>query len=389
MERHHARRAAAANTTASASAAAAGSNATASESSEPPVFSSVGGGSSGGGFSSSVPIGGKGSVAGSGGGNSGDRDGVDGDDGDGTGVGGTEPGSPSSSASSSSKFAPQCLLWADTVLSTEGHPFLASALAAAKPGTAATPASAGGGRGGDGIPVELVRLDHDGGGLRVSGESPRECSSPASPASMKRTDQQQHCVPPSSSPSATAPASSSVQPSLSAAAPAAAAKTGSAPPRAEPHETVVGRVMGAVKPVRNKQRREGTDPPRAKATTRTATIEKSGREAGRELDQDGRSIGGGGSGGGPSVSRLSLFDPRHHYSRAVRSEGFASRPKFAELDVTVRAAIEVSVRLRCVQLFIVIVIPFGLNCVFVLSLSLRSSRFLSVVVGRRRSRLVL
>ncbi|CAN0190182.1 unnamed protein product, partial [Ectocarpus fasciculatus] len=51
---------------------------------------------------------------------------------------------------------------------------------------------------------------------------------------------------------------------------------------------------------------------------------------GRQDEHDLNGVGGG------EVSRLSSFDPRHHYSRAVRSEGFVSRPKDAELDVKCR-----------------------------------------------------
>ncbi|CAM9195640.1 unnamed protein product, partial [Hapterophycus canaliculatus] len=297
VARHHARRTAALNATANASSAAAESNTTAPETS----FSSVGGGD-GGGFSASVPVG---SV-------------------DGADAGATKPGNPSSS--SSSLYAPQCLLWADTVLSTEGHPFLAGALAAGSPVAAA---SAGGrGRGGDRTPVELCHLDHEDGSLSASGEPLRGCSSSSSLSSSTRTAQHRAPLSPSSSSSssAAAPSSSSEQrqphPSVASAA---ATKTGSAPLRGEPREAIWDRVASAYKRARNGRRRD-TERPGMKATA--PTMKKPAHEKGRQLEEGYRGIGSV-----TSASRLPLFAPRYHYSRAVRSEDFVSRPKFAELEV--------------------------------------------------------
>ncbi|CAB1108976.1 unnamed protein product [Ectocarpus sp. CCAP 1310/34] len=202
-------------------------------------------------------------------------------------------------------YVPRCLLWSDTVLSTEGHPFLASALA---PGGATTAAASslgngGGGCCGDSAEVDLGR-DGDGDiGRHDQGKRTRVCS-PPSPSTSS-----------SSSPSVPLTVSSNTQ-----------VTEGLFQRRVNRALRASGGSEGA-----REWKRAETVTLDGMTTTTAAVAAGAGPGAGKGgRDEHGR------NGGGGELSRLTSFDPRHHYSPAVRSEGFVSRPKDAELDVKCR-----------------------------------------------------
>ncbi|CAM9743998.1 unnamed protein product [Ectocarpus sp. 4 AP-2014] len=280
---HHARRSAAAaavaaNATSNAAAAAnttAGAGASASSSG---LFSEVGGGPA---SAAAAPV----TVGGA--------DGAK-DDERGSGV---EP--------AHWPYAPRCLLWSDTVLSTEGHPFLASALApgGATAAAASSLGNGGGGRCGDSAVVDLGR-DGDGDvGRHYLGERTRVCS-PPSPSTSS-----------SSSPSVPLKLSSNTQIAEGL------------------FQRLVDRALRASGGSEGAREWKRADTATLDGTTTTTTAAAAG--AGPGAGKGGRDEHER-NGGGGELSRLSSFDPRHHYSRAVRSEEFVSRPKDAELDVKCR-----------------------------------------------------
>ncbi|CAM9656447.1 unnamed protein product [Pylaiella littoralis] len=194
---------------------------------------------------------------------------------------------------SSSLYAPQCLMWADTVLSTEGHPFLASTLATAVAGRD----DGGGG------------LSHSGKERHKGGESSHVCSS-SSTISSPSSNTDSRCVS-SSSNQAASPAATVRQKPTVVSSPT-------------PLKEFSGSKFDHLKDAFRLLRRGRKEKAQAETVTETTVV----------VDDEGaRDPERWGGDGRARSSTLSSFDPRHHYSRAVRSEGFVARPKNAELDL--------------------------------------------------------
>lgn len=291
MVKHHGRREAAANGTTSATA----TNGTYANSMASGVYSAASGGSS-----SSVPVGDSGRDSGDGnnGRGGGRKDAID----NGGGRGGV--GTQASPLSPSPSYAPQCVVWADTVLSTEGHLFLVNTLATAAAGGGA------GGIGGD--------LSHSSEKERhKTGESNALCS-PSSSHSSSNTDS--HCARPSSG-QATVP-TATVRQESPLSSPTLAVPASSVTPLKIFSGSKFDRLKDVFRLLRWR-RREGEQTEKVTAATTADSEVRNGQDRGGE--------------GRVWPSPLSSFNPRHHYSRAVRSERFVAGPKNGELDVKVRA----------------------------------------------------
>lgn len=177
--------------------------------------------------------------------------------------------------------APQCLLWTDTVISTEGHPFLVSFIAAGGAAAATEDAAVA-----DALATTATEttpatrsnagtVDAPTGGHKLG-----ENRSP--PASPDTEDQHHH-------PSASTLASATPTTLAGDAAAAAAGVTGE------------GAEMGDISPL---GRAMSILRHRRRQVKETTSLE---------------------------------FDPRQHYARAVNRKDLAKRPRNAELDVMVRA----------------------------------------------------